>query len=100
MVEQMARNRIDEPIFRALLVPHRSLGRTGFLLVMGAAATAWLMTGAIFLAHGAWPVLGFCGLDLALLYGAFHLNYRAGRRKEEICVSRGCLEIRQVFPSG
>lgn len=100
MQDQPGPEAIDEPIFRALLVPHRSLGRTGFLLVMSSVAIAWLLAGAIFVSHGAWPVLGFFGLDLALLYGAFRLNYRAARRVEEIRLSRGCLEIRQVLPSG
>ena len=28
---------------------------------------------------GAWPVMGFFGLDVLLVYCAFKLNYRAGR---------------------
>ena len=28
---------------------------------------------------GAWPVMGFFGLDALLIYVAFKLNYRAGR---------------------
>lgn len=90
----------DEPVFRALLIPHRSLGRTGFLVLMTALLFAWLATGAIFLSHGAWPVFGFFGLDVIAVYLAFRLSYRAARAREEITVSRTCLEIRQVAPSG
>ena len=78
----------DEPFFHALLMPHRSLGRTGFAVLMGALLFGWAATGAIFLAHGAWPVFGFFGLDVVLLYVAFRVNYRAARVREEVSVSR------------
>ncbi len=90
----------DEPFFRALLTPHRSLGRTGFLVLMGAVTFCWIVTGAFFLAHGAWPVFGFFGLDVVLLYVAFRLNYRAARAREEVSVSRTALDIRKTAPSG
>jgi len=90
----------DEPFFQALLTPHRSLGRTGFMVLMGTLAAIWLVTGAIFLARGAWPVFGFFGLDLLLVYGAFRLNYRAARAREEVSVSRTSLDIRKIAPSG
>ena len=90
----------DEPFFEALLTPHRSLGRTGFAVLMGALLAGWLATGAIFLANGAWPVFGFLGLDVLLVYVAFRLNYRAARAREEVSVSRTSLDIRKVAPSG
>lgn len=90
----------DEPIFRALLVPHRSLGRTGFLVLMGIIVAIWLTVGAVFLSMGAWPVFGFFGLDVLLLYFAFRMNYRAARAHEEVSVSRISLDIVQVAPSG
>ncbi|MCC2653355.1 MAG: hypothetical protein K0Q60_3521 [Microvirga sp.] len=90
----------DEPFFRALLTPHRSLGRTGFALLMAGLLTGWIITGAIFVAHGAWPVSGFLGLDVLFVYGAFRLNYRAARVREEVSVSRTCLRIRKVAASG
>lgn len=90
----------DEPFFRALLTPHRSLGRTGFTVLMGALIIGWLATGAIFLARGAWPVFGFFGLDVLLVYVAFRLNYRAARAREEVSVSRIALDIRKTAPSG
>ena len=90
----------DEPFFRALLTPHRSLGRTGFMIMMGALLFAWGLTGAFFLSAGAWPVFGFFGLDVLLVYVAFRLNYRAARMREEVAVSRTRLDIRKTAPSG
>ncbi|MDX8500075.1 DUF2244 domain-containing protein [Mesorhizobium sp. VK4C] len=90
----------DKPFFEALLTPHRSLGRTGFLILMGALMFGWAVTGAIFLAHGAWPVFGFFGLDVVGVYIAFRVNYRAARAREEISVSRTSLDIRKTAPSG
>lgn len=100
MSETNASFAADEPFFRALLTPHRSLGRTGFMILMGALLCGWMVTGAIFLAHGAWPVFGFFGLDVVLVYVAFRLNYRSGRAREEVSVSRTSLDIRKIAPSG
>jgi uncharacterized membrane protein len=90
----------DEPFFRALLTPHRSLGRTGFAVLMGALLFGWLVSGAVFLSRGAWPVFGFLGLDVLLVYICFRLNYRAARAREEVSISRTSLDIRKVAPSG
>ena len=90
----------DEPFFRALLTPHRSLGRTGFMVLMGALLVGWAFTGAVFLSQGAWPVFGFFGLDVLLVYVAFRLNYRAARAREEVSISRTALDILKVAPSG
>ncbi len=90
----------DEPFFTALLMPHRSLGRTGFAVLMGALLFGWLVTGAIFLSNGAWPVFGFFGFDVLAVYIAFRLNYRAARAREEVSVSRTALDIKKTAPSG
>ncbi|MEO3997728.1 DUF2244 domain-containing protein [Mesorhizobium sp. CAU 1732] len=90
----------DEPIFRALLTPHRSLGRRGFVILMAFLGSIWLGIGAFFLSIGAWPVFGFFGLDVLLIYVAFKLNYRAARAREEVSISRIALDIVKVAPSG
>jgi uncharacterized membrane protein len=90
----------DEPFFRALLTPHRSLGRKGFAILMGVLLFGWLATGAFFLSRGAWPVFGFLGLDVLAIYVAFRLNYRAARAREEVSVSRTALDIKKTAPSG
>jgi uncharacterized membrane protein len=100
MSDTNAPGQADEPFFRALLTPHRSLGRTGFAVLMGTLLFGWLVTGAIFLSRGAWPVFGFFGLDVLLVYVAFRLNYRAARAREEVSVSRTRLDIRKTAPSG
>lgn len=93
-------NSPDEPLFKALLTPHRSLGATGFYILMGAFVFAWLTLGSVFLAIGAWPVFGFLGLDVLLIYLAFRWSYRSGRAREEVEVSRTRLDIRKIAPSG
>ena len=42
----------------------------------------------------------FFGLDFLLLYGAFWLNYRSARAREEVTVSRTSLSIRKFTPAG
>lgn len=91
---------VQETLFRALLTPHRSLGRKGFAVLMGVLIAIWIGTGITFLSLGAWPVAGFFGLDVLALYLAFRWNYRAARAREEVSVSRTCVDIRKVAPSG
>jgi len=90
----------NEPLFEAVLSPHRSLGRVGFVILMGFTTIITLVHMAIFARVGAWPVFGFFGFDLALLFGAFWLSYRSGRAREFIRMSRTDLNVRKVAPSG
>jgi uncharacterized membrane protein len=91
----------DEPGgFRAVLTPHRSLGPTGFIVLMAALAGISFATGIAFLLIGAWPVLGFFGLDVALVYVAFKLNYRSGRLYETVELTPAKLIWTRVHPSG
>jgi len=94
------KNAIDAPFFKALLVPHRSLGPTGFYVLMGGMVFIWLTIAAIFWSMGAWLIIGFFGLDVLALYIAFRVNYRAARVREEVSLSRTNLHIRKVPPSG
>ena len=86
--------------FRAVLYPHRSLSPTGFLILMSAIGGVSFVTGMAFLLIGAWPVFGFFGLDVALIYAAFKLNYRSGRLYETVELTPEALVITRVHPSG
>lgn len=86
--------------FDATLRPHRSLSRRGFLLVMLAIGGCGFLIGTAFFLAGAWPVAGFCGLEILLVYIAFRLNFREGRRTEEVRLTRDGLDIARVSPRG
>ncbi len=73
---------IDAPLFDERLQPHRSLGPRGFrVLMLGCCAISTLYSLPFYL-MGAWPVVGFLGLDVLLLYFAFRANFRAARAYE------------------
>jgi uncharacterized membrane protein len=91
----------DEPaLFCALITPHRSLGGAGFLVLMAAIGGVSFAAGIIFLILGAWPVVGFFGLDVVLIYWAFRINYRAARAYEEVMVTSSELRVRKVSHRG
>ena len=60
----------------------RSLSPAGFTILMAIVAGVSFIAGIVFLVIGAWPVVGFLGLDVALIYGAFKLNFRDSERRE------------------
>ncbi len=79
--------RSNPKIWRAVLRPHRSLSRQGFIVLMLAVAFINFTGGVMFYLAGAWPVAGFMGLDVALLWWAFNRNFADARRSERIEIS-------------
>ena len=91
----------DPPkLFSARLTPHRSLSRSGFVLVMAVLSVVSFAAGTVFLLMGAWPVFGFFGLDVLLVYWAFRANYRAAAAYEEVVVTSSELRVRKVSHRG
>ena len=87
-------------MFSARLTPHRSLQRTGFLAVMAFVSVVSFAAGIGFLLMGAWPVLGFFGLDVLAVYWAFRINFRRARAREEIRITPSELRLRRVSHRG
>ena len=87
-------------LFDAVLTPHRSLSRRGFRLLMAGAGVVSLAVSAGFFLIGAWPVVGFFGVDLLLLYAAFRANFRAARLYETVTLTRQALTVARVSPRG
>lgn len=90
----------EEASFRAILTPNRSLSPRGFLILMSAISLINFIIGAVFWTAGAWPVMGFCGLDVLLIYIAFRLNYRAGRMYETVELYPKALKLTRIDPVG
>jgi uncharacterized membrane protein len=91
---------VESTIFSAIITPHRSLGSTGFLVLMLVIGGLSFVSGMAFLLMGAWPVFGFLGLDVLLVYWAFRANYRAARAYEEVTVTPWELTVRKVSQGG
>jgi uncharacterized membrane protein len=89
-----------QELFSALLTPHRSLNRTGFLVLMAFLSAISFAAGLAFWLTGAWPVLGFFGLDVLAIYWAFRLNFRHARASEEIRITPSELRLRRVSHRG
>jgi uncharacterized membrane protein len=87
-------------LFSALLTPHRSLGRTGFVVLMSFVSVISFIAGIVFLLIGAWPVFGFLGLDVLAIYWAFRVSYRRAAAYEEIFVTSSVLRVRRVSHRG
>jgi uncharacterized membrane protein len=90
----------DPTIFSAVLTPHRSLSPTGFVIFMLVLGGLSFVSGMVFLLHGAWPIFGFFGLDVLLVYWAFRVNYRTARAYEVVTVTASELKLRKVSHHG
>ncbi len=82
------------------LTPNRSFDRRQVPLVVGAVGLVFLLLGLRFLALGAWPILPFMAVDLALLWWAFRASYASGRGHEHLLLAEGRLEFTRVSARG
>ncbi|MEM6683276.1 MAG: DUF2244 domain-containing protein [Pseudomonadota bacterium] len=81
------------------LKPNRSLSPRGFLLVMVVAGLFSLVAGTYFYLKGAWPIMGFFGLDLALLYWALKASYKSALLNERIQLDRAEMTVERTYPN-
>ena len=87
-------------LFDAVLEPHRSLSPYGFLILMVLIGLVGFGAGTAFMLIGAWPVVGFLGLDVLLIYLAFKVNYRSGRMHESVRLTEDTLTVIRVNARG
>lgn len=89
-----------EAAFDVVLRPHRSLSPVGFWIVMSILAAWSFVGGVVFWLVGAWPVIGFCGIDVALVYWAFKASYRDRRALERLRLADGTLTVQRIDKRG
>jgi uncharacterized membrane protein len=90
----------EAELFSARLSPHRSLSRTGFLVLMAFVSVVSFAAGVVFLMMGAWPVFGFFGLDLLVIYWAFRVYFHRAKAYEEIRLTPSELSVRRISHRG
>lgn len=86
--------------FTTSLVPYRSLSPLGFKWLIRVAVAANLAIGLPMLVFGAWPVMGFMGLDVLLLWLLFKRSYLDARRSETLVLTDRDLIVERVAPDG
>lgn len=87
-------------IFSATLRPYRSLSKNGFIVLMILFGGTCFCMGFFYVMVGAWPVFGFLGLDVVLLYVAFRINYHSAKAYEEVIVRQDALIVRRISARG
>ncbi len=90
----------DRPVFSARISPQRSMTPRGVALVLILAAIVSFMVSVPFVILGAWPIAGFFGLDVLLLWFAFRVQAREAHAYEEITVTRPLMLVRDVSAKG
>jgi uncharacterized membrane protein len=91
---------IGAVLFSATLQPHRSLSPEGFKWLIRAVVAANLVIGLPMYLLGAWPVMGFMGLDVWLLWTLFQRSYVDGRRRETLTMTDRELIVERRSPDG
>lgn len=88
------------PIFERVLLPHRSLPPRAFHVIMLILGLVSFAVGVVFVSIGAWPVTGFFGLDVGLIYLAFRINYRSARRSEILRLAGDAFTVERISVRG
>lgn len=84
----------------AVITPHRSLSRRGFIVLVCALTAINAATAVLFLAMGAGPIPIFLGLDLLAVILAFVASRRAASRREHIQVTAAEVRVLLETPRG
>lgn len=88
------------PLFHAILTPHRSIGASGIRWVVGIYAALAMIPALYFFFSGAWPIIGFLGLDALALWWALSASKNSEKNFEEVILWPDSLQIRRVTARG
>jgi uncharacterized membrane protein len=92
---------MDGPLYMdAVITPHRSLSRKGFIILISVLTAINTATAIVFLAMRAAPVPLFLGLDLIAIVVAFIASRRAALRRERIQVTAAEVRVVLETPKG
>ncbi|MEM7492848.1 MAG: DUF2244 domain-containing protein [Pseudomonadota bacterium] len=86
-------SRTEKIYFDATLTPNRSLSPRAFLIVMCIVGGVSFLAGMMFLSMGAFPVLGFFGLDALLIYLCFRFSQRSQRQVTRVKVTTDKIDL-------
>jgi uncharacterized membrane protein len=100
MTEDQPKPATATHLFKAELTPHRSLSPKAFVVMMAAVGIFSFAAGFGFFLAGAWPVIGFLGADVLLIYLAFKISYRRATLTETLELTSEALVVERLTPKG
>jgi len=80
--------------------PYRSLSPRGFAIFMAVLCALAFSIGLGFFLLGAWPVIGFLGLEILVVWAVFKMNYRAAQKRQSVTVTDKEVTVRTTHPNG
>lgn len=90
----------DRGSFCLELRPNRSGSLRGIHILFGFLLFVFVPTGVVFTLIGAWPVFGFMGAELLLLYGALRINQRRSGASERLELTENLFTVLRTDPWG
>ncbi|MDP3737318.1 MAG: DUF2244 domain-containing protein [Hyphomonadaceae bacterium] len=84
----------------AVLEPPRSLSPRGFNCVMLALGAVSFCAGLAFIVAGAYPIAGFMGLEILVLWLVFQASFRAQAARTYVRVTADAVVLRKVDGRG
>ena len=84
--------------FDATLKPNTALSPRAFLIIMALVGGMSFLAGLMFLSMGAFPVLGWFGLDALAIWYAFRRNFRNLKEETTVQVTADAIRLLPAFP--
>ena len=97
IINQPQRKEYELIEFDVILKPNTSLSPVAFLLLISIFGLVSFIAGIMFIIVGAWPVFGFLGLDVLLIYLAFKRNYRDATKTEKLWLTKSTLGVEKIY---
>ena len=90
----------ETPVFEVRLTPHRSLTPKGFAIISWIILMVGFVHGILFLVIGAWPVVGFAGLEWLLFWWLLRRHFKGDDRAECLRLFQDRLRLEQSDSKG
>lgn len=84
--------------FDATLTPNTALSPRAFLIIMGLVGGMSFLAGMMFLSMGAFPVLGWFGLDALAIWYAFRKNFQNLKEETRVQITAEAIELTHSRP--
>ena len=98
--DQKAESGDSETYFNAIVHPYRSMGRAGLIWLLAIVGLVMFAISVHFYLLGAWPIVGFAGVDILLLYWAFRRSFRDTRQYEQITITHSDMRVIRTSAEG